>query len=335
MIPVVDGHNDALLRVWRHGGSLRERSEDGHLDLPRMREGGIAVGFFAVFVPARDDEPADPRSAVVPTDDGYEVPLEGPLPFERAVRIADELVAIAERDLTLVRTAEDLRFDGQPLAILHFEGAEPIDPKLASLEAWYERGLRSLGLVWSRPNAFGHGVPFRYPGTPDTGPGLTAHGKALVTRCNELGILVDLAHATERTFFDAAALSAAPLVVSHSGAHAICPVPRSLTDAQLDAVRDSGGLVGVVFDTVMTRPDGDLVLDTPLSTIASHVEYLAERMGVEHVAIGSDFDGCFPPRALGDASKTQALFDELDWSDDELAALGHGNWLRVLGEVWR
>ena len=210
MIPIIDGHNDALLRVWRHGGSLNERSDDGHLDVPRMREGGIAAGFFAVFVPARDDEPADPRSAVVPTDDGYEVPQEGPLPFERAARIADELVAIAERELTLVRTAGELRLDGEPLAILHFEGAEPIDPQLANLEGWYERGLRSLGLVWSRPNAFGHGVPFRYPGTPDTGPGLTARGKALVTTCNKLGILVDLAHATERTFFDTAALSTEP-----------------------------------------------------------------------------------------------------------------------------
>jgi membrane dipeptidase len=334
VIPIIDGHNDALLRVWRSGGSLLERSDDGHLDLPRMREGGIAAGFFAVFVPARDDEPADPRSAVVQTDDGYEVPMEEPFPFERAARIAEELVAIAERELTLVRRADELRLDGDPLAILHFEGAEPIEPGLRNLEGWYERGLRSLGIVWSRPNAFGHGVPFRYPGTPDTGPGLTAAGRALVTACNELGILVDLAHATERTFFDTAALSTAPLVVSHAGAHAICPIPRSLTDAQLDAVRDSGGLVGVVFDTVMTRPDGDLVLDTPLSTIASHIEYIADRIGVEHVALGSDFDGCFPPSALSDASKTQALLEELAWSDDELRRLCNGNWLRVLRATW-
>jgi membrane dipeptidase len=335
VIPVVDGHNDALLRVWRDGGTLRERSGEGHLDLPRMREGGIAAGFFAVFVPGRDDEPADPRSLVVPTADGYEVPLEGPLPFERAVRIAEELVAIAERDLTLVRTAAELRLDAGPLAILHFEGAEPVDPGLANLERWYERGLRSLGLVWSRPNAFGHGVPFRFPGAPDTGPGLTAAGRELVTACNALGIVVDLAHLNERGFRDVAELSTAPLVVSHAGAHALCPIPRSLTDAQLDAVRDSGGVVGVVFDTVMTRPDADLVAETPLSTIAAHVEYMAERMGVEHVALGSDFDGCHPPAALSDASKTQAILDELRWSDDELRALAHGNWLRVLAATWQ
>jgi membrane dipeptidase len=336
VIPVVDGHNDALLRVWRRGGRLTQRVDDGHLDVPRMREGGIVAGFFAVFVPARDDEPEDPRAVVLPTADGYEVPQEAPLPFARAVRIADELVGIAERDLRIVRTIEELeRWDDTPGAILHFEGAEPIDPQLENLGSWYERGLRSLGVVWSRPNAFGHGVPFRYPGTPDAGPGLTAAGRALVASCNELGIVVDLAHATERTFFDTVRVSNAPLVVTHGGAHALCPIPRSLTDAQLDALRDSGGVVGIVFDTVMTRRDGDLVLDTPLSTIASHIEYVAGRIGIEHVALGSDFDGCFPPAALDDAGKMQAIFDELDWSKEELAALGHGNWLRVLRKIWR
>jgi membrane dipeptidase len=332
VIPVVDGHNDALLRVWRNGASLLDRSDDGHLDLPRMREGGIAAGFFAIFVPADDDEPFDPRTRLVPTDDGWEVPLEAPLPFDRAARIADELAAIAERDLRLVRDVDDL-LDGD--AILHLEGAEPIDPELHNLEAWYARGVRSLGIVWSRPNAFGHGVPFRYPGTPDTGPGLTEPGKHLVAKCNELGIMLDLAHLNERGFFDVAELSTAPLVSSHTAAHALCPVPRSLTDAQLDAVRDSGGLVGVVFDTVMTRADGELVHDTPLTVIAGHLEYIAERIGVEHVALGSDFDGCFPPAALDDASKMQALLDALAWSDDELRALAHGNWLRVLSQTWR
>jgi membrane dipeptidase len=334
VIPIVDGHNDALLRVWRRGGSLLDRG-DGHLDLARMEEGGIAVGLFAVFVPGSDDEPDDPRAAIVLTADGYEVPYEEPLPFERAVRVADELVSIAERELTLVRSVDELRLDAGPLAILHFEGAEPIDPSLANLGDWYDRGLRSLGVVWSRQNAFAHGVPFRYPGTPDTGPGLTSAGEALILACNELRILVDLAHATERTFFDVARITEAPLVVSHSAAHAISPIPRNLTDAQLGAVRDSGGLVGVLFDTVMTRPDGDLVVDTPLAVVASHIEYLAERMGVEHVALGSDFDGCFPPAGLSDASKMQAIFAELDWSDEELAALAHGNWLRVLRDTWR
>ena len=336
MIPVVDGHNDALLRIWRSGGSLLER-DGGHLDVPRMREGGIVAGFFAMFVPARDDEPADPRASVVRTADGYVVPQEERLPVARAARIAAELFAIAERELHIVRTVDELErcIAGDAVgAILHLEGAEPIDRKLANLDEWVERGLRSLGIVWSRHNAFGHGVPFRYPGTPDTGPGLTDAGRALVRACNELGVLVDLAHATERTFFDTAELSSAPLVVSHAGVHALCPVPRSLTDAELDAIGSSGGLVGIVFDTAMTRPDGNLAPDTPLETIAAHVEHVAGRIGVDHVALGSDFDGCSPPAALSDASKMQALLDVLDWSDADLAKLAHENWLRVVRATW-
>jgi membrane dipeptidase len=335
VIPVVDGHNDALLRVWRNGGSLRERSDEGHLDLPRMRDGGIVAALFACFVPAQDDEPPDPREGAGELGGAYDLPLEPALPFERATRIAGELVAIAERDLRIVRDASELdAWDDEPLAVLHFEGAEPIEPSLANLGGWYDGGVRSLGVVWSRPNAFGHGVPFRYPGSPDSGPGLTAAGRALVRACNELGIVVDLAHATERTFWDAAAVTSAPLVVSHAGAYALAPIPRSVTDRQLDAIRDSNGLVGVVFDTVMGG-DGRLVRDIPLAAVVRHVEYLAERMGVEHVALGSDFDGCRPPSALADASHVQSLFDALAWSDGELAALGHGNWLRVLREVWR
>jgi membrane dipeptidase len=341
VIPVVDGHNDALLRIRRRGGSLRGRSDEGHLDLPRMREGGIAAGFFAAFVPAQDGELDDPRRALVTTADGYEVPFEPPLPFERAVRVAEELAALAERDLELVRTVAELERclagEAGPGAILHLEGAEPLEPGLGNLEAWAERGLRSVGIVWSRPNAFGHGVPFRFPGTPDVGPGLTDAGRALVRACNDLGLVLDLAHLNERGFFEAAELSGAPLVVSHAGVHALCPVPRSVTDAELDAIRDSGGLVGIVFDTAMTRPDADLVADTPLETILAHAEYVAERIGVEHVALGSDFDGCSPPRALADASRTQAFLDGLaarGWSDPDLHAIAHGNWLRVLRATW-
>ena len=155
-----------------------------------------------------------------------------------------------------------------------------------------------------------------------------------MARCNELGILVDCAHLNERGFFDVARTSEAPLVVTHSGAHARCPIPRSLTDAELDAIRDSGGLVGIVFDTAMTRADGELDPGTALDTIVSHIEYVVGRIGVEHVALGSDFDGCHPPSALDDASKLPALLELLDWSDDEKRALANGNWLRVLGATW-
>jgi membrane dipeptidase len=336
VIPVIDGHNDALLRAWRSGDSLRERSDDGHLDLVRMQEGGIAAGFFAIFVP-EDDYASDPREAIVVTDDGWEVPFPEALTFDRASAVAQEIAAVAERDLTLIRTIAELErclAGGEPGAILHLEGAEPIEPDLGNLESWITRGMRSLGIVWSRPNAFGCGVPFHYPGGPSAGPGLTDAGRELVRACNERGVMLDLAHLNERGFFDVAELSDRPLVVSHAAAHSLAPMPRNLTDEELDAIADSGGLVGVVFDTVMTRNDGELVFDTALDVIAGHIEYIAERIGLDHVALGSDFDGCYPPAALDDASKLQALLDVLRWEDDELAKLAYGNWLRVLRATW-
>src|SRR5690606_31073650 len=120
--------------------------------------------------------------------------------------------------------------NGAVAAIFHIEGAEAIDTDLATLDVLHAAGLRSLGIVWSRSNAFGHGVPFRFPATPDIGPGLTDAGKDLVKACNRLKILVDLSHLNEKGFRDVAAISDAPLVASHSNVHAICEHARNLTD---------------------------------------------------------------------------------------------------------
>jgi len=113
--------------------------------------------------------------------------------------------------------------------LVQFEGAEAIDPGLESLELWYAAGLRSLGPVWSRANAFGFGVPFISPSTPDTGPGLTAAGRELVKRCAELGILVDVSHLNEAGFWDLARLELGPIVASHAAASAYPPRARPNT----------------------------------------------------------------------------------------------------------
>ncbi len=134
---------------------------------------------------------------------------------------------------------------------------EAIDTRLEALDVFHAAGLRSLGPVWSRPNAFAHGVPFDFPRGPDTGPGLTAAGKRLVQACNRLGVLVDLSHLNEAGFWDVARISDAPLVATHSCAWALASSPRNLTDAQLDAIRASGGIVGINFHKGFLRADGD------------------------------------------------------------------------------
>jgi membrane dipeptidase len=226
---------------------------------------------------------------------------------------------------------------GPPVAVLHLEGAEAIDPDLESLERWYAAGLRSLGLVWSRPNAFGHGVPFTAPSSPDTGPGLTPAGMALVARCSELGILVDLSHLNEAGFWDVARQEAGPLVASHSGVHAIAPRSRNLTDRQLDQIGATGGLVGIVFAPPFLRPDFADDTDTELSLIVEHARYVADRIGVAHVALGSDFDGTSVPAALGDVTGLPRLLDALadgGFSASEISAIAWGNWRRVLAAWW-
>jgi membrane dipeptidase len=220
---------------------------------------------------------------------------------------------------------------------MHLEGAEAIDPGLDALELWYAAGLRSLGPVWSRPNAFAHGVPFAFPSSPDTGPGLTPAGGALVRRCAELGIAVDLSHLNEAGFWDVARLDLAPLIASHSDVHALAPASRNLTDAQLDAIGASGGVVGIVYAVNFLRADGEEDAATPLETIAAHTRHIADRIGVEHVALGSDFDGATIPAELGDVAGLPRLLDVLraaGFTDAELRALAWENWRRVLETAW-
>jgi membrane dipeptidase len=209
---------------------------------------------------------------------------------------------------------------------------------LEALELWYAAGLRSLGPVWSRPTVFGHGVPITGRSSPNSGPGLTDAGKALVRRCGELGIMVDLAHLNEAGFWDVAGVHAGPLVSSHTAAHALCETARNLTDDQIDAVGRSGGLVGIVFGTRFLRPDFATDPDTPIELIARHAAYVAERIDVAHVALGSDFDGTTIPDAVGDVTGVprvlQALRD-VGFSEDEVAAIAWENWRRVLGGWWR
>ncbi len=339
-IPVFDGHNDALTR--QDHADLAGGRSGGHLDLPRMRAGGIHGAIFAVFTDSEDE-----NEVPLPRDDGV-IEFELAAEVDHRTAAADATAAAGrllalERDgaVVVARTIADVDRardgTGPPATVLHLEGAEAIDPGLEALDTWYAAGLRSLGPVWSRPNAFAHGVPFIFPSSPDTGPGLTPAGRELVRRCAELGILVDLSHLNEAGFWDVAALEAGPLVASHAGAHAVAAASRNLTDAQLDAVAASDGLVGIVFACSFLRPDFADTADTPIELIARHARYVADRIGVRHLAFGSDFDGTTIPAAVGDAAGMPRVLDALrgaGFTDAELAEIGWDNWRRVLAAWW-
>ncbi|MDK1374818.1 MULTISPECIES: dipeptidase [unclassified Sinorhizobium] len=347
MQAVFDGHNDVLLRLWQHGRSggnpvteFVEGTDKGHIDAPRAKRGGLAGGLSAIYIPSGD------LVLKTPDENGhYATPLSAPLDRLPSLATAMELADIAIRldragAWRLCRSTAEIRSaiaDGIFASVLHMEGCEAIGPDLSSLETFYAAGLRSLGPVWSRHNVFGHGVPFAYPMSPDTGPGLTEAGFELVRACNRLGILIDLAHSTEQGFWDVAKTTDQPLIASHSNAHALTPVARNLTDRQLDAVRESHGLVGLNYATTMLRPDGQENAATPLSDMVRHVDYMIERMGIDCVALGSDFDGATIPEDIADAAGNHKLVAALagaGYGEAELAKICRENWLRVLGQAW-
>jgi membrane dipeptidase len=344
--PIFDGHNDALMYFSPPDNSpvstFFERLDKRQLDMPRAREGNFAGGFFAVF--AEEEQALDMVHNFDPTVE-YILPA---IEYDYAARVAMQQAASLFRieaqsngQFKIARTVADIEqciHDGVVFGILHFEGAESIDTSMNALEVYYRAGLRSLGIVWSRPTAFGYGVPFKFPASPDTGPGLTDAGKELVRECNRLGIMVDLSHLNEKGFWDVAKTSTAPLVATHSNAHALCNLPRNLTDKQLAAVKESDGMVGVNFVVLLAREDGQNDPNTPLETIVRHVDYLVESLGVERVGFGSDFGVATVPNDLADISMYPNLIAALrkaGYDDDTLRKITHENWIRVLRKTWK
>jgi membrane dipeptidase len=346
--PVFDGHNDFLLRLARAPRSREETwlvgDGEGHLDLPRMRGGAFAGGLFAIFVPS----PSRRESRGTRMDRApYDVPLPAALTQPEALAAAQEMAghlmwmerasAGAFRLCRSVAEIDAARAAGAVAGVMHMEGAEAIDRGCDALHVFHAMGLRSLGPVWSRPNAFGHGVPFRFPSEPDIGPGLTDAGRRLVRECNALRIVIDVSHLNAAGFDDVAQLSHAPLVASHSAAWAVTPSSRNLTDRQLDAIRDSDGLVGLNFGTIFLREDGRRAPDTGIEPVLRHLDHLIGRLGEDRVGFGSDFDGTTVPRAIGDVTGLPRLQEALlrhGYGAEVLRKLCWENWLALLARVW-
>ena len=275
----------------------------------------------------------------------YSLPLPEPIEWSKAVAVVASQVTILRElerlgGLIICHSVSDIRSafkDGKIAAIFHIEGAEAIDPDLHMLEVLHSAGLRSIGPVWSRPTIFGEGVPFSFPSTPDTGSGLTEHGIALVKRCNELKIMIDLSHLNEAGFWDVARHSNAPLVATHSNAHSITQHSRNLTDEQLRAIADSDGMVGLNFATAFLREDGKMLADVPLSQMLKHLDYLLEILGEDRVGLGSDYDGAVMPDKLMDLSGLPNLrlaMKEHGYDEAIIKKICHENWLRVLQKTW-
>jgi len=350
-VPVFDGHNDVLCRLWQHHyadavNAFMQGTASGHLDFPRLRQGNVAGGIFAVWVPshpavaAAADSGQVARSAPTPADFPQEAAIAARDATFSMLAILLRIEQASQGKVKICRSAGDIRAcmaSGTLAVVMHIEGAEALDVNGELLDIFYASGLRSLGPLWSRPNLFGAGVPFRYPSSPDLGDGLTEAGKQLVRDCNRRRILVDLSHMDEKGFWHTAAISDAPLVASHSNAHALSAQSRNLTDRQLAAIAETRGFVGVNFAVPFLREDGRRDAETSLQEIVRHIEYLLDKVGEDGVGFGSDLDGATMPDDFRDAAGFPRLVAALaarGYGPELLHKICYGNWLRVLEATW-
>lgn len=345
-VVVFDGHNDTLLRLELASArskapSFFDGEGSGHIDFKKARKGHLSGGLFAMFTPSRvqdNDVPAfngvDPRrfqSVDQPTALDFTMRL-----FARAKRLARESEDAIRVCLTAHDIEEALRHDKMAM-VHHIEGAEAIDLKFDALETFYAAGLRSLGPVWSRPNAFGNGAPMKLVREPEPGGSLTDAGVELVKACNDLKIMIDLSHLTIAGFWDVAHHSDSPLVASHSNAWRLSPSARNLTDEQLHAIRERNGFVGVNFNVGFLRNDCRSDRNTAMSHLVRQFDYLVEQMGEDCVGIGSDFDGAITPNCMANAGYMQDLvqaFRHHGFGESLIGKICHKNWIRVLRQTW-
>lgn len=347
-VPLIfDGHVDVLSKLYDLGASNPAQIFAGgykaHIDLPKAKIGGFGGGFFAVYIPSKETPIDGMEDRLVGNE--YDLPLPPAINQTDALPIALKQISILLqlesaghlKICTSVAQIKSCLANGIIAAILHMEGAEAIDKDFVALDVFYAAGLRSIGPVWSRPNIFGHGVPFRYPSDGDTGPGLTEAGKELVRQCNQRKILLDLSHLNEKGFWQVAKISKAPLVATHSNAHALSNCSRNLTDKQLTAIAESGGMVGLNFAVGFLRADGQWNTDTGLDVMLAHLDHLISHLGEDHVGIGTDFDGAQIPDTIGDAAGLPTFRQAMashGINDQLMTKLCHSNWLTVLERTW-
>ena len=347
---VVDAHNDMPTKMVEDGYRPEIRHapgsnvDQGETDLPRLLESGITGQFFSAWIDA-------PFARQQP--DGS---------FERALQFVDSIHAFVRRHpahLRLATTADEVRQakrEGKIAALIGVEGGHAIEASLDNLRELHRRGVRYLTLTWNNGNQWA-GSSIGVDGSSTAG--LTPFGREVVREMNRLGMLVDVSHVSEATFADALATTSRPVIASHSSARALADHPRNLSDDQLRAIARNGGVVAVNFYAsfidrrfFLTKDSLERALGPaavpqvralprpPLSMVVDHIVHIARVAGIDHVGLGSDFDGVggLLPQGLDDVTRlpvlVQALLDR-GWSDADVQKFLGGNLLRVMDTALR
>ena len=305
---VVDLHSDTILEVASGKRDITARSTSGHIDLPRLREGGVDVQVFALFV--------DPRFA----GQGY----------ARVTALLDAFDRLDAQQGALVRATSVAEIEeavraGRIAVVLAVENGTAIDGNLEHLGHLHARGVRMMSLTWNNSNDLADGASEEVVG------GLTPLGRRVLARMQELRLVIDVSHLSERSFWDVLAATTGPLVATHSNAAGLTPHRRNLSDDQLRAIVRRGGIVGVNFYPTFTG-------GATLAHVLDHIDYLVRIMGADYVALGSDFDGFSQTvKDLEDVSHlpnlTAGLIARGYRPADVRKVLG-GNAMRVFRQVW-
>ncbi len=311
---VFDAHCDTLgcALPGEFQRDLRQWSDAGHLDLPRMRAGGINCQIFACF-------PGQTRLTSCPTAAALE-----------RLEVLYTLIERVPEQITLIRSASDLEkitHEGPIGAILGLEGCEALDGSISRLHTFYRLGLRNLGLAWDERNAACDGVG------AGTSAGLTAFGRDIVTTCNDLGIVLDLSHLNPAGVAEVLALSSQPVIASHSNARGLYDHHRNLSDNQIRMIAERGGVIGVTFVGMFMA---DNPAEATLDHVLDHIDYMVEVAGNDHVGLGSDYDGWTLPTDLDSGEKYPRITDGLlarGYPEETICKILGENFRRVFTQI--
>ena len=357
---VIDSHDDTTQRLLSEKGfDISARHTNGNIDVPRMREGGLDALFFSIWVPSD---------------------LTGPPAVKKAMDLIDsvrEAARLHPNDLTIATTAAEIRQAAAAhkiAALMGMEGGHMIDDDLRLLRLYAALGVRYLTLTHFKNNNWADSSTDK-----PAHNGLTPFGKDVVRELNRLGVMVDISHVADKTFYDAIEVSKAPVIASHSSCRAIDKHPRNMTDDMLRALAKNGGVVMINYEVSFLSEEyrvasdkatggvvaqlaalskkcgGDEACSTlesaridreamkngtmPMVTwekIIEHIDRAVKVAGVDHVGLGSDFDGATMPFGMDDASKmpriTEALLKK-GYSDQDIQKILGGNILRVMEAV--
>ena len=353
---VLDTHDDTTQRFFSKTFDLAKRNPDGHIDIPRMREGGMNAIFFSIWIDGR---------------------TMGPLAVQKAL---DQIDAVREnvqrnsRDMVFCRTAEEVRraqAEGKIAALMGVEGGHMIGNDIRIVRIFGDLGVRYMTLS--------HFYNDEWADSSTDKPahnGLTDYGKDIVREMNRQGIMVDISHVSDKTFYDALEVSKAPLIASHSSCRALCNHPRDMSDDMIKALAAKGGVIQInyeksfidqaykdasdkvsggvvaIFEQLkkecgddqeclgkkMVEMEKQAVAEGKLphvswERIVDHIDHVVKLVGAEHVGLGSDFDGASMPEGMDDCSQLPKITEALmrkGYPDDDIRKILGGNTLRVM-----